>query len=230
MPDFARDTRGKRHVPPRVLCSFLHKMQVASATCSMSKTVQKAPGADGLRRLWTWAKQCKKHLEQMAYAACGHGQTVQKAPGVDSKRRLWPCDRSGGARWLRPPPSHLPSLATPAWRAGARAPPGRHFGNFIVRVLLNRNVLYTASAPRAAPAAPPQSTLATLPRSQHTTSARPTKLCMAWFIGDQVMAYYRAGFSLASQTAQRRQQRRVSSAATGSCGVCSHTKRPRGPG
>ena len=124
MPDFARDTRGKRHVPPRVLCSFLHKMQVALATCSMSKTVQKAPGADGLRRLWTWAKQCKKHLEQMAYAACGHGQTVQKAPGVDSKRRLWPCDRSGGARWLRPPPSHLPSLATPAWRAGARAPPG----------------------------------------------------------------------------------------------------------
>ena len=228
----------------------------------MDKTVQKAPGADGLRRLWTWAKQCKKHLEQMAYAACGHGQTVQKAPGVDSKRRLWPCDRSGGARWLRPPPSHLPPsphlpgglehvrhlgpgrwlqvasaplshLHAPprhTWRAGARAPPGRHFGNFIVRVLLNRNVLYTASAPRAAPAAPPQSTLATLPRSQHTTSARPTKLCMAWFIGDRVMAYYRAVFSLASQTAQRRQQRRVSSAATGSCGVCSHTKRPRGPG
>jgi hypothetical protein len=249
-------------VPPRVLCSFLHKMQVALATCSMGKTVQKAPGADGLRRLWTWAKQCKKHLEQMAYAACGHGQTVQKAPGVDSKRRLWPCDRSGGARWLRPPPSHLPPsphlpgglehvrhlgpgrwlqvasaplshLHAPprhTWRAGARAPPGRHFGNFIVRVLLNRNVLYTASAPRAAPAAPPQSTLATLPRSQHTTSARPTKLCMAWFIGDRVMAYYRAVFSLASQTAQRRQQRRVSSAATGSCGVCSHTKRPRGPG
>ena len=158
------------------------------------------------------------------------GKTVQKAPGVDSKRRLWPCERSGGARWLRPPPSHLPPLATPAWRAGARAPPGRHFGNFIVRVLLNRNVLYTASAPRAAPAAPPQSTLATLPRSQHTTSARPTKLCMAWFIGDRVMAYYRAVFSLASQTAQRRQQRRVTSAATGSCGVCSHTKRPRGPG
>ena len=143
MPDFARDTRGKRHVPPRVLCSFLHKMQVALATCSMSKTVQKTPGADGLRRLWTWTKQCKKHLEQMAYAACGHGQnsakstwsrwltppvamgkTVQKASGVDSKRRLWPCDRSGGARWLRPPPSHLPPLATPAWRAGARAPPG----------------------------------------------------------------------------------------------------------
>ena len=149
----------------------------------------------------------------MAYAACGHGQnsakstwsrwltppvdmdkTVQKAPGVDSKRRLWPCDRSGGARWLRPPPSHLPPsphlpgglehvrhlgpgrwlqvasaplshLHAPprhTWRAGARAPPGRHFGNFIVRVLLNRNVLYTASAPRAAPAAPPQSTLATL--------------------------------------------------------------------
>ena len=125
------------------------------------------------------------------------------------------------------PPACPPS---PHWRAGARAPPGRHFGNFIVRVLLNRNVLYTASAPRAAPAAPPQSTLATLPRSQHTTSARPTKLCMAWFIGDRVMAYYRAVFSLASQTAQRRQQRRVSSAATGSCGVCSHTKRPRGPG
>ena len=40
------------------------------------------------------------------------GKTVQKAPGVDSKRRLWPCDRSGGARWLRPPPSHLPPLAT----------------------------------------------------------------------------------------------------------------------
>ena len=37
---------------------------------------------------------------------------------------LWPCERSGGARWLRPPPSHLPPLATPAWRAGARAPPG----------------------------------------------------------------------------------------------------------
>ena len=158
------------------------------------------------------------------------GKTVQKAPGVDSKRRLWPCDRSGGARWLRPPPSHLPRPPRHTWRAGARAPPGRHFGNFIVRVLLNRNVLYTASAPRAAPAAPPQSTLATLPRSQHTTSARPTKLCMAWFIGDRVMAYYRAVFSLASQTAQRRQQRRVSSAATGSCGVCSHTKRPRGPG
>ena len=173
----------------------------------MDKTVQKAPGADGLRRLWTWAKQCKKHLEQMAYAACGHGQTVQKAPGVDSKRRLWPCDRSGGARWLRPPPSHLPpsphlpgglehvrhlgpgrwlqvASAPPShlhapprhtWRAGARAPPGRHFGNFIVRVLLNRNVLYTASAPRAAPAAPPQSTLATLPRSQHTTVGEADK-------------------------------------------------------
>ena len=137
---------------------------------------------------------------------------------------------AGGNRWLQPPPSHLPPLPRHTRRAGARAPPGRHFGNFIVRVLLNRNVLYTASAPRAAPAAPPQSTLATLPRSQHTTSARPTKLCMAWFIGDQVMAYYRAVFSLASQTAQRRQQRRVSSAATGSCGVCSHTKRPRGPG
>ena len=123
--------------------AFCTKRQVALATCSMSKTVQKAPGADGLRRLWTWAKQCKKHLEQMAYAACGHGQnsakstwsrwltppvamgkTVQKAPGVDSKRRLWPCERSGGARWLRPPPSHLPPLATPTWRAGARAPPG----------------------------------------------------------------------------------------------------------
>ena len=149
----------------------------------MDKTVQKAPGADGLRRLWTWAKQCKKHLEQMAYAACGHGQTVQKAPGVDSKRRLWPCERSGGAkgfaplqatcppsphlpgglehvrhlgpgRWLQvasAPPSHLHAPPRHTWRAGARAPPGRHFGNFIVRVLLNRNVLYTASAPRAAP-------------------------------------------------------------------------------
>ena len=43
----------------------------------MGKTVQKAPGADGLRRLWTWAKQCKKHhLEQMAYAACGHGSSA----------------------------------------------------------------------------------------------------------------------------------------------------------
>ncbi len=137
----------------------------------------------------------------------------------------------GPGRWLQvasAPPSHLHAPPRHTWRAGARAPPGRHFGNFIVRVLLNRNVLYTASAPRAAPAAPPQSTLATLPRSQHTTSARPTKLCMAWFIGDQVMAYYRAVFSLASQTAQRRQQRRVSSAATGSCGVCSHTKRPHG--
>ena len=141
------------------------------------------------------------------------------------------------ARWVgrwrqvaSAPPSHLHAPPRHTWRAGARAPPGRHFGNFIVRVLLNRNVLYTASAPRAAPAAPPQSTLATLPRSQHTPSARPTKLCMAWFIGDRVMAYYWAVFSLASQTAQRRQQRRVSSAATGSCGICSHTKRPRGPG
>ena len=143
MPDFARDTRGKRHVPPRVLCSFLHKMQVALATCSMSKTVQKAPGADGLRRLWTWTKQCKKHLEQMAYAACGHGQnsakstwsrrltppvamgkTVQKAPGVDSKRRLWPCDALGWRQGLRPPPSHLPRPPRHTWRAGARAPPG----------------------------------------------------------------------------------------------------------
>ena len=132
MPDFARDTRGKRHVPPRVLCSFLHKMQVALATCSMSKTVQKAPGADGLRRLWTWTKQCKKHLEQMAYAACGHGQnsakstwsrrltppvamgkTVQKAPGVDSKRRLWPCERSGGAKGFGPLQATCPApLAT----------------------------------------------------------------------------------------------------------------------
>ena len=142
----------------------------------------------------------------------------------------------GPGRWLQvasAPPSHLhapPLRSRHTWRAGARAPPGRHLGNFIVRVLLNRNVLYTASAPRAAPAAPPQSTLATLPRSQLTTSARPTKLSMAWFIGDRVMAYYWAVFSLASQTAQRRQQRRVSSAATGSCGVCSHTKRPRGPG
>ena len=167
---------------------MLHEQNSAKSTWSrwltppvdMDKTVQKAPGADGLRRLWTWAKQCKKHLEQMAYAACGHGQnsakstwsrrltppvamgkTVQKAPGVDSKRRLWPCDRSGGARWLRPPPSHLPPsphlpgglehvrhlgpgrwlqvasaplshLHAPprhTWRAGARAPPGRHFGN-----------------------------------------------------------------------------------------------------
>jgi len=72
---------------------------------AMGKTVQKAPGADGLRRLWPWANSAK-------------------STGVDSKRRLWPCDRSGGARWLRPPPSHLPPLATPAWRAGARAPPG----------------------------------------------------------------------------------------------------------
>ena len=111
---------------------LLHEQNSAKSTWSrwltppvdMGKTVQKAPGADGLRRLWTWAKQCKKHLEQMAYAACGHGQTVQKALGVDSKRRLWPCDRSGGARWLRPPPSHLPPVATPAWRAGARVPPG----------------------------------------------------------------------------------------------------------
>jgi hypothetical protein len=118
-------------------------MQVALATCSMSKTVQKAPGADGLRRLWTWAKQCKKHLEQMAYAACGHGQnsakstwsrrltppvamgkTVQKAPGVDSKRRLWPCDALGWRQGLRPPPSHLPRPPRHTWRAGARAPPG----------------------------------------------------------------------------------------------------------
>ena len=147
--------------------------------------------------------------------------------GLEHVRHLGP------GRWLQvasAPLSHLHAPPRHTWRAGARAPPGRHFGNFIVRVLLNRNVLYTASAPRAAPAAPPQSTLATLPRSQHTTSARPTKLCMAWFIGDRVMAYYRAVFSLASQTAQRRQQRRVSSAATGSCGVCSHTKRPRGPG
>ena len=81
---------------------------------------------------------------------------------------------AGGNRWLQPPPSHLPPLPRHTRRAGARAPPGRHFGNFIVRVLLNRNVLYTASAPRAAPAAPPQSTLATLPRSRHTTSTRPT--------------------------------------------------------
>ena len=59
--------------------------------------------------------------------------------------------RAGGNRWLQPPPSHLPPLPRHTRRAGARAPPGRHFGNFIVRVLLNRNVLYTASAPRAAP-------------------------------------------------------------------------------
>ena len=98
----------------------------------MSKTVQKAPGADGLRRLWTWTKQCKKHLEQMAYAACGHGQnsakstwsrwltppvamgkTVQKAPGVDSKRRLWPCERSGGAKGFGPLQATCPApLAT----------------------------------------------------------------------------------------------------------------------
>ena len=79
----------------------------------MDKTVQKAPGADGLRRLWTWAKQCKKHLEQMAYAACGHGQTVQKAPGVDSKRRLWPCERSGGAKGFGPLQATCPApLAT----------------------------------------------------------------------------------------------------------------------
>ena len=90
----------------------------------MDKTVQKAPGADGLRHLWTWAKQCKKHLEQMAYAACGHGQTVQKAPGVDSKRRLWPCDALGWRQGLRPPPSHLPRPPRHTWRAGARAPPG----------------------------------------------------------------------------------------------------------
>ena len=210
----------------------------------MDKTVQKAPGADGLRRLWTWAKQCKKHLEQIPNAACGH-VSARVAPGGFAPLQAT-CPPSphlpgglehvrhlGPGRWLQvasAPPSHLHAPPRHTWRAGARAPPGRHFGNFIVRVLLNRNVLYTASAPRAAPAAPPQSTLATLPRSQHTTSARPTKLCMAWFIGDRVMAYYRAVFSLASQTAQRRQQRRVSSAATGSCGVCSHTKRPRGPG
>ena len=102
----------------------------------MDKTVQKAPGADGLRRLWTWAKQCKKHLEQMAYAACGHGQTVQKAPGVDSKRRLWPCERSGGAKGFGPlqatcPPSpHLPGglehvrhLGPGRWLQVASAPP-----------------------------------------------------------------------------------------------------------
>jgi len=131
MPDFARDTRGKRHVPPRVLCSFLHNMQVALATCSMSKTVQKAPGADGLRRLWTWTKQCKKPLEQMAYAACGHGRTVQKAPGVDSKRRL--CGHVGARVAPRasapskppaPPPSpHVEgwsTCATWAWAGGSR--------------------------------------------------------------------------------------------------------------
>ena len=79
----------------------------------MDKTVQKAPGADGLRRLWTWTKPCKKHLEQMAYAACGHGQTVQKAPGVDSKRRLWPCERSGGAKGFGPLQATCPApLAT----------------------------------------------------------------------------------------------------------------------
>ena len=85
--------------------------------------------------------------------------------------------RAGGSRWLRPLQATCKLHAPPrhTWRAGARAPPGRHFGNFIVRVLLNRNVLYTASAPRAAPAAPPQSTLATLPRSQHTTVGEADK-------------------------------------------------------
>ena len=156
----------------------------------MGKTVQKAPGADGLRRLWTWAKQCKKHLEQIPNAACGH-VSARVAPGGFAPLQAT-CPPSphlpgglehvrhlGPGRWLQvasAPPSHLhaPPRHTHTWRAGARAPPGRHFGNFIVRVLLNRNVLYTASAPRAAPAAPPQSTLATLPRSQHTTSTRPT--------------------------------------------------------
>ena len=152
-------------MPPRVLCSFLHKMQVALATCSMSKTVQKAPGADGLRRLWTWTKQCKKHLEQMAYAACGHGQnsakstwsrwltppvamgkTVQKAPGVDSKRRLWPCERSGGAKGFGPLQATCPApLAT---RGGLEHV--RHLG-------LGR-WLQVASAPPSHLHAPPRHT------------------------------------------------------------------------
>ena len=123
--------------------AFCTKMQVALATCSMSKTVQKAPGADGLRRLWTWAKQCKKHLEQMAYAACGHGQTVQKAPGVDSKRRLWPCDRSGGAKGFGPLQATCPApLAT---RGGLEHV--RHLG-------LGR-WQQVASAPSKPPAPPP---------------------------------------------------------------------------
>ena len=217
---------------------------MAYAACGHGQNSAKSTWSRWLTPPVAMGKQCKKHLEQMAYAACGHvtarvalggfaplQATCPPSPhlpgGLEHVRHLGP------GRWLQvasAPLSHLHAPPRHTWRAGARAPPGRHFGNFIVRVLLNRNVLYTASAPRAAPAAPPQSTLATLPRSQHTTSARPTKLCMAWFIGDRVMAYYRAVFSLASQTAQRRQQRRVSSAATGSCGVCSHTKRPRGPG
>ena len=68
--------------------------------------------------------------------------------GLEHVRHLGP------GRWLQvasAPLSHLHAPPRHTWRAGARAPPGRHFGNFIVRVLLNRNVLYTASAPRAAP-------------------------------------------------------------------------------
>ena len=144
--------------------AFCTKMQVALATCSMSKTVQKAPGADGLRRLWTWAKQCKKHLEQMAYAACGHGQnsakstwsrrltppvamgkTVQKAPGVDSKRRLWPCERSGGAKGFGPLQATCPApLAT---RGGLEHV--RHLG------LMGGQVAPGGFGPSKPPACPP---------------------------------------------------------------------------
>ena len=111
----------------------------------MDKTVQKAPGADGLRRLWTWAKQCKKHLEQMAYAACGHGQTVQKAPGVDSKRRLWPCERSGGAKGFGPLQATCPApLAT---RGGLEHV--RHLG------LMGGQVAPGGFGPSKPPACPP---------------------------------------------------------------------------
>ena len=153
---------------------------------AMGKTVQKAPGVDSKRRLWP----CER-----SGGAKGFGplQATCPAPlatrgGLEHVRHL------GLGRWLQvawAPPSHL--------HAGPLATPGglehvRHLGVTCreglrissVRVLLNRNVLYTASAPHEPPSAPPQSTLATLPRSQHTTSARPTKLCMAWFTGGSV--------------------------------------------
>ena len=85
----------------------------------MGKTVQKAPGADGLRRLWP----CER-----SGGAKGFGplQATCPAPlatrgGLEHVRHL------GLGRWLQvasAPPSHLHAPPRHTWRAGARAPPG----------------------------------------------------------------------------------------------------------